>query len=290
MNFQKNDIVDYYDSRRISCGLVLEVEDKRLRVLSDQGKEAKISISRALTTGRDPDFPFSGSRDKQVDRLKEVSGLRDEIKRRIDLKELWEVVCLETSKIDLEDLTELLFARDRSPDNAASLLRAIFEDRLYFRIRPDGIEVPPPDRVEQALLQKQREKERGEFIAGSAQYLADLKNAGGVSVDRPPEGLIAGLEEAALKGQDWITVKPVKDIFSQAGLFPDWDPFRVLVELGIWSADENVRLKAEGIPLEFSTETLETCRSDGGKSALGGLRGSLRRGMHNHRCDYHAGC
>ncbi|MFH1115867.1 MAG: ribonuclease catalytic domain-containing protein [Pseudomonadota bacterium] len=256
MNVQKNDIVDYYDSRRISCGLVLEVEEKRMRVLSDQGKEAKISISRALTTGRDPGFPFSGSRSKQVDRLKEVCCLRDDIKRTIDLKELWEVVCLETRKIDLEDLTELFFGRAGNPDNAASLLRAIFEDRLYFRLRPDGIEVPPPDRVEQALLQKQKEKERGEFVARSAHYLADLKNAGRASADGPPEGLVAALEEAALNGREWITVKAVKDIFSQAGLLPEWDPFRVLVDLGIWSADENIRLKAEGIPVEFSTETL----------------------------------
>jgi len=257
MNFQKNDIVDYYDSRRISCGLVLEVEDKRLRVLSDQGKEAKISTSRALTTGRDPEFPFSCSRDKQVDRLKEISGYRDEIKKTIDLKELWEVVGFETRKIDFVDLAELFFGRDQDTDRAASLLRAIFEDRLYFRIRPDGIEVPPPDRVEQALLQRQKEKERGEFIARSAQYLASLKNTREPYLDGPPEGLMTKLEEAALKGQEWITSKTVKDIFSQAGLLPEWNPFRVLVTLGIWSKDENVRLRAEGVPVAFSAETLE---------------------------------
>jgi len=60
------------------------------------------------------------------------------------------------------------------------------------------------------------------------------------------------LEEAALYGRDWIAVKPMKDIFSQAGLGPRWDPFRVLVKLGVWMEDENVTLRAEGIPVEFS--------------------------------------
>ncbi len=271
MNFQKNDIVDYYDSRRISCGLVLEVDDKRLRVLSDQGKEAKISASRALIAGRDPDFPFSSSRDKQVDRLKEISGYREEIKKTIDLKELWEVVSLETRRIDLDDLTELFFGRDQDPDKAASLLRAIFEDRLYFRIRPDGIEVPPPDRVEQALVQRQKETERGEFVARAAQYLVGLKNHRELSLESPPEGLIASLEEAALKGQEWIASKTVKDVFSQAGLTPEWNPFRVLVALGVWSKDENIRLRAEGIPVEFSGETLELAARAAQKPLSDGL-------------------
>ncbi|MDQ7784312.1 MAG: ribonuclease catalytic domain-containing protein [Desulfomonilaceae bacterium] len=271
MNFQKNEIIDYYDSRRISCGLVLDVEDKRLRVLSDQGKEAKVSTGRVLTTGRDPEFPFSGSRDKQVDRLREISDQRDEIKKTIDLKELWEVVGPETGKIDLEDLTELLFGRNQSADKEASLLRAIFEDRLYFRIRPDGIEVPLPERVEQALLQRRREMERGEFIARSAQYLAGLKNSREAPADSPPEDLISKLEEAALKGTDWITAKAVKEIFSQAGLTPEWNPFRVLVKLGVWSKDENVRLRAEGVPVAFSAETADHAARAAQKSLSTGL-------------------
>lgn len=266
MSFQKNDVVDYYDSRRISCGLILEVDAKRLRVLSDQGKEAKISNSRALIADRDPDFPLSGSRDKQVERLKEISGRRDAVKKTIDLKELWEVVALETRRIDLEDLTELCFGRAHEPDGAASMLRAIFEDRLYFRIRPDGIEVPTPERVEQALIQKEKERARSEFIAESAQFLARLKSNGEVLSDNAPAGLIPKLEESGLCGDDWTTSKAVKDIFSQAGLLPEWDPLRVLVRLGVWSENENIRLKAEGIPVEFSREILDSadqvaCRS-----------------------------
>ena len=82
MTFRKHDIIDYYDSRRISCGLVLDVDDRRLRILNDQGKETKISANRALIAGKDPNFPLSGSRDEQVNRLREICTRREEIKKR----------------------------------------------------------------------------------------------------------------------------------------------------------------------------------------------------------------
>jgi exoribonuclease II len=253
MTFRKDDIVDYFDSRRISCGLILEVDDRRLKILNDQGKETKISSSRALIAAKVPDFPFTGGRDAQVNRLKTITHHRDEIKSRIDLRELWEVVSVETGEISVEDLSELLFGKNNS-DYSASLLRAIFEDRLYFRIRPDKIEVPSPERVQQALIQREKERERSNFVALSADFLARLKGPEDVGVEAAPDGLIPVLEEAAQFGRDWVTFKQVKDIFSQAGLSPGLDPFKVLVKLGVWSQDENVTLRAENVPVEFSAE------------------------------------
>jgi exoribonuclease-2 len=254
MSFQKHDIVDYYDSRKISCGLILDVDDRRLRILNDQGKETKISANRALIADKDPDFPLAGSRDEQVNRLKEICNLREQIKKRIDLRELWEVVGLETSEIGIEDLTELFFGNQSDPHHAASLLRAIFEDRLYFKIRPDKIEVPGPEQVQQALVQREKERERSLFMARCAEFLAHLKDSRKVDVQEAPEGFVPLLEEAAERGRDWITFKAVKDIFSQAGVPQSLDPFRVLVKLGVWSEDENVSLRAERIPVEFSAE------------------------------------
>ena len=254
MTFSKHDIVDYYDSRRISCGLVIEVDDRRLRILNDQGKETKISSSRALIAGKDPSFPFEGSRDEQVNRLKEINSRREEIKTRIDLRELWDVVGLETGEIDIEDLTELFFGSAHDPNYAPSLLRAIFEDRLYFKIRPDKIEVPRPEHVQQALIQREKERDRTAFIARCSEFLARFKETERIDVQEAPEGLIPLLEEAAQYGRDWPTLKAVKDIFAQAGLSQNLDPFRVLVKLSVWPEDENVSLRAEKIPVEFSPE------------------------------------
>ncbi|HMK34735.1 MAG TPA: RNB domain-containing ribonuclease [Desulfomonilaceae bacterium] len=253
MMFRKHDIVDYFDSRTISSGLILEIDERRLRILNDHGKETKISSSRVLIAGKDPDFPLSGTREAQINRLKAISQLREEIKSRIDLRELWEIVSLETDEIGLDDLSELFFGRNDS-DDTASLLRAIFEDRLYFRIKPDKIEVPSPERVQQALIQREKERERTSFAANAAEFLSKMKGPQPITADAAPEGLIPMLEEAAQYGRDWVTFKQIKEILSQAGLPQQVDPFRILVMLGVWSEDENITLRAENIATAFSRE------------------------------------
>jgi exoribonuclease-2 len=257
MDLHKNQVIDYYDGRRISCGLVLDIEDRRARILGEQGKELKISPARVLMSGKDPHFPLTGSRDEQVSRLRDISLQREELKVHIDLPELWDVVGTEARQMDIHELGELLFGDRPSLDSVAALLRAIFEDRLYFKIKPDGIEIPEPEVVQQALQQRDRERERQEFTARAAEFLVRVKNEPHVSAEDAPNGLTTLLEDGALLAKEWITVKPVKDIFAQAGLPPQWDPFRVLVKLGVWSEDENVTLRAENIPIEFSDEAKE---------------------------------
>ena len=254
MIFRKNQIVDYYDSRKIACGLILDTDDRRLRILSEQAKESNISVSRILISTYDPDFPFSGNRDRQVSRLKELSRQREELKNQINLRELWEVVGPETGSVGIEDLAELLFGRNLDMNSAPSLLRAIQDDRTYFKILPDRIEVPTPDRVQQALTQREKERERADFMAKSAEFLVRLREGEGMRADSAPRGLIEMLEEAAGEGKEWVASKPVREIFSRAGLPQGWDPFRVLVRLGIWSEDENITLRTEDVPVQFSPE------------------------------------
>ena len=261
MIFKKNDIVDYFDNRRIACGVVRECDEKRLRVLNDRGQEANVSPGRVLTSGPVPEFPLGGSRDDQVARLKEISAHREDLKNSIDLKELWEVVGTETDLMEIEDLAELYFGIGLDPHNSASLLRAVIEDKLYFKYRPDGLEVHSPARVEQALLQREKERKQRNFIASAADFLAKLKNGEAVDVSGAPEGLVELLEEAAYLGKDWTTLKRVKDIFSQAGVGGDVDPFRVLVILGVWTQDENIRLRAEKVPVEFDAPVLDLAHS-----------------------------
>ena len=261
MTFQKNDIIDYYDDARLSCALVLEVNDRRLHVLNDQGKEANISSSRALIGGMQPDFPSTSSRDDQIRKLKEMSARRDEIKITINLKELWEIVGPETNSISLTDLSELLFGAQDGLECRSALVRAIVENRLYFKIKPEGIEAVPPEKVEQEELRRKKELERDLFLSRCADFLSILKTGGELLLPDAPPGLLEMLEEAALMGNDWLTQKKVRDIFSRAGMIPSWDPFKVLVKLGTWSEDENIRLKAEQIPTDFSARAEELAKT-----------------------------
>ncbi len=265
---RKNDIVDYYDSRKISCGLILEIEVRKIRILNDQGKETKISINRALNCNQDPDFPVNAGKDTQVSRLKAISAEREEIKNKIDLRELWEIIVVDAEEITLEDLSDLFFGNQNNPSASASLMRAIFEDKTYFKLKADIIEIPSPDRVQQALAQREKELQKTRFTAISAEFIMSLKNSDSVSGKDAPAGLLSLLEEAALLGRDWMENKQVKDIFGQAGMLQGWDPFRVLVELGVWSPDENITIRSENIPIEFSAEIQTMAEKAANKQSL----------------------
>jgi exoribonuclease II len=254
MVFRKNDIIDYFDDRRICTGMIVEADDRRVRVLSYQGKETKLPNGRVLISGTDHKFPVSGTRDEQLTRLRDLSRQRDEIKLDINLRELWEVVGPETREIDIHDLSELLFGEDQDINHPASLLRAIFEDRVFFKIKPDRIEVPSPERVEQALTQREREEERKALTVKAADIIVRLKNGEAVQASDMPTGFREMLEEAAAFGRDWVTHKTVKEVFSRAGAFPPLTPLKVLVRLGVWSEDENLRLHAEKVPVDFTPE------------------------------------
>ncbi|MEW6533173.1 MAG: RNB domain-containing ribonuclease [Thermodesulfobacteriota bacterium] len=254
MKLQRYDIVDYFDDKRICTGAVLDLEEKRLRVLSDRGQEAKITVSRVLSAARDAKFPSSGTRDEQVARLKALATRREQLKANVNLQEIWDVVSSDAEEVSAEDLAELVFGKSADPDSTAALLRAVHEDRIFFRIKPDHIEVTSPARVEQALVQMEKERERKEFVSRCADFLSRLGSGEKVSAASAPDGLIPLLEEAAEAGKDWSDHKTVKQILSHAEIASDFNPFKILVKLGVWSQDENIRLRAERVPIEFDPQ------------------------------------
>jgi hypothetical protein len=100
-------------------------------------KETKIA-NRASISGKDPNFPLSGSRDEQVCKAQDICK-QEEIKK-LRSRELWEVVGLETGEIGIEDLAEL-FSATRAILTMLLLFLGQFSRKAYFKIRPDRIEV-----------------------------------------------------------------------------------------------------------------------------------------------------
>ena len=256
MNFSKLDVVDYFDNAKVTCGVIMEVEDNRLKLLNDLGKDVKISANRALTCGRDKLFTEKSTRTELLSRLKEINAIRESIKTQIDLKELWEVIGQEESEFNIHDLADLVFGSNNDTNSESALLRAIFEDKTYFKSKPGVIEVMSPEQVEQEISRRLKELERKRTVASYADFLNKVRDSLPVDADEVPKSLIHTLESAAYLGREWNTVKKVRDIFNQAGLNGTWDPFRVLVALGVWSPDENIRLRAEAVPVDFPPEII----------------------------------
>lgn len=262
MNYSKLDVIDYFDNAKVTCGVITEIEDNRLKLLNDLGKDIKISSSRVLTSGHDKLLTDKSSRTELVSRLKEINAVRESIKAQIDLKELWEVIGQEENQFTIQDLADLVFGSKTDVNSVSALLRAIIQDKTYFRSKPGVVEVLTPEQVEQEITRRLKEFERKQTVFSYAEFLAKVKDSHPVSAAEVPKSLVQTLENAAYLGRDWNTVKKIRDIFNQAGLNGTWDPFRVLVTIGVWSEDENIRLRAEAVPIEFPPEiTNEAARA-----------------------------
>lgn len=256
MNFSRFDIIDYFDNAKVTCGVVMGFEENRLKLLNDMGKDVKISAARVLTHGVDRMLNDQSSRADLVSRLKEINAIRESLKAQIDLKELWEVIGQEEFEFAINDLAELVFGSRNDTNSTSALLRAVIEDKTYFKSKPGVVEVLSPEQVEHEITRRLKELERKQTVATYAGFLARIRDSLPVSPEDVPKSLVQTLENAAYLGREWNTVKKVRDIFNQAGLNGTWDPFRVLVTLGVWSQDENIRLKAEAVPVHFSTEII----------------------------------
>ena len=72
MNFSRLDIIDYFDNSRVTCGVIIDLEDNRLKLLNDLGKDVKISAARVLTRGQDKVISEKLTRNELIGRLKEI--------------------------------------------------------------------------------------------------------------------------------------------------------------------------------------------------------------------------
>ena len=118
-------IVEYIDRQKIVCAVVMEVKDKRLRVLNEINREVNLSANRLSHSSKDRLDPVQG-REKMVEALKRVATRRENLSRQVDIGELWEVLNSEQEWIDLATMTELWFPDNPSPDQRVGCGQSVF--------------------------------------------------------------------------------------------------------------------------------------------------------------------
>ena len=76
-------IVEFIDRQRILCAVVLEIKKDRLRLLTENNREIRMSASRLLHRS-DVRLDLSVGRDKLVDALKTASDRRNALIPEVD--------------------------------------------------------------------------------------------------------------------------------------------------------------------------------------------------------------
>jgi exoribonuclease-2 len=253
-------IVEYIDRQKIICAVVLEVKRQRLRLLSENNREVKISAGRLLhryKTGLDP----SMGRHKMVEALKEIANRRRNMMRQVDIKELWEVLNTEQQWIDIDTMTEFCFRDNRSDDHVSAVIRAFFQDRFYFKFNPDGFFPNSVEQVDRFMARAEEKTRRDKIILEGAEWLKRvLTNNFQLTEPLSAEELeiVDILKSIYLFEDESQHFSLGKDMLSKAGIKDIGRVFQILVKLGIWDQNENIDLFRFEVPVTFPTEVVES--------------------------------
>ena len=273
-------IIEYVEQGRFFCALVLQDNDKRLRVMNQNGKEINMPLSRVVhQTARK--YPVQLSREEIMAMLQEAADRRLRLAGEIDLEELWQLAVEEGDPAFAPlFLAELGFGGEAGDDQVAAFLRAVFADPFFFKFKDGQIQVHSREVVQQLRDRAEKERVRLEMMEKGAAVMQALM-AGEAAPQWPElQGCLAMIRDYYLFGTDAPESALARDLLKKAGLTRDHDPYYLLVKAGIWHPDENIALLRQDVPVNFADEQLERARqlaTEENRQALsGGDRLDLR--------------
>ncbi len=256
-------IVEYIDRQKIICAVVIEVKQQRLRLLNENNREISLSEGRLLHSSK-KNLDISMGRDKVVGHLRETSLRRNELLRQINILELWEVLNSEQEWIDLPTMTEFCFPRHVDGDHESAVVRAFFEDRFYFKFKPDGFFPNTQEQVERVITQVQVEDNRNRIIEVGGDWLkATLKDQNessesGRLSDQQKEEFIEIFKSYYIFEKDSPHSGLGKAMMARAEI-DDMDMlFEFLVRQGVWEPTENIELHRLEVPITFDYDVMKS--------------------------------
>jgi exoribonuclease-2 len=262
VSMESGSIVEYIDRQKILCAVVLEVKNQRLRLLTENNREVKLSAARLLHKDKTR-LNLAMGRDKMVNALKEVASKRRALLDQVDIKDLWEILNTEQVWIDLETMTEFCFPDSPGGDHESAVIRAFFDDRLYFKFNLDQFFPNSVQQVERLISQRQEEARRNRVIELGGDWLKSLLN--GAS---PPAGIRSEdvreftqiLKSYYLIEKDGNDCTLAKAMISKSELDQSTRLFPILVKLNVFEENENIDLLRLEIPVEFSDEIQQSAQ------------------------------
>ncbi|HID30094.1 MAG TPA: RNB domain-containing ribonuclease [Desulfobacterales bacterium] len=249
-------IVEYIDRKQIVCAVVLGNKNQKLRMLTEHNREVSHAEKRLAHVSSARLDPATG-RDALVNELKNTVARRRKLQKQIDVEALWEVLHAESAWIDTQTMAEFSFDGEISSDHTSAVIRALFEDRLYFKFDTHRFFPNSPERVAQIAAQEAQETRKAHMIEEGSRWIKEVLETPHPSVPPDKKEIIEILKSFYLFRQDSPHHNIGKEILSRSGLDPIDGPFQFLVKLGIWDHDENLNLHRFGISDTFLPEVTE---------------------------------
>jgi exoribonuclease-2 len=271
-------VVEYIDRQKIMCAVVLEIKNQRLRLLTENNREVNLSVNRLLHKDK-VRLDLSLGRDKTVDVLKSVARKRRELISDVDIKDLWEVLNTEQEWIDLATMTEFCFPNSPSSDHEAAVIRAFFNDRLYFKFNPDGFFPNSQEQVDRLTAHRIEVERKAETISNASRWLNRvLKQSHLVryeTLSDEQKEFAEILKSYYLFEKDSAQYALAREILAKADITDPEGVFDILVKLGVFDENENIDLYRYDIAADFP-DSVVACAARLADSVHLGLTNQLR--------------
>ena len=248
-------IIEHIDQSRFICSVCLQDKGGKLHVLTRLSREVNLPSKRAILISKSSLDP-SSSREILLDKLRRIDETRTELQSGVKPRELWELIHDEKESFDHRYLAHLVFGDAISEDHVSAVVRALFEDRIYFKLKESQFLPNPPERVAELIRQREEEAAREIILREGSAWIRDVLKGNPAEPPVCRDEVVDLLTDAALYGQDASGAKFAAEIISTAGLSTLEDGRKILVSLGVWEEDENLDLIRDGIETGFSEELL----------------------------------
>lgn len=249
-------IVEYVDQGSFMCTLCLEDKGNRLHLLTLTNREVNLSPKRALLIS-ETSVNVSVQRGQLLNQLKETEEKRRQLQQQVRVKDLWELIRDEDERFDYAYLAQLCFGEVISDAHVSALVRALFHDRLYFKLKEGNFLPNSEERVEQILTQREEEALREQRLSKGSAWLETALGEGMVPESPYREETVALLKDLALFGAEARGFKEGKALLTRAGITDISAARSILVKLGIWDEDENLDLFRLDIRTSFDEKVLQ---------------------------------
>lgn len=259
---ESGSIVEYIDRQKIMCAVVLEVKNQRLRLLTENNREVKLSAGRLLHKDS-ARLNLSMGRDKMVDALREVASKRKALHSQVDIKDLWEILNTEQVWIDLETMTEFCFPDSPGGDHESAVIRAFFDDRLYFKFNLDRFFPNSARQVELLTAQRLEETRKNRIVELGGSWLKSLVNGTSPPVDvseADSQEILNILKSYYLFEKESNDCALARAMISNSGIEPTSALFPLLVKLNVFDENENIDLLRFEVCVEFDDTTLQSAQ------------------------------
>ncbi|MBW2184372.1 MAG: VacB/RNase II family 3'-5' exoribonuclease [Deltaproteobacteria bacterium] len=213
-------ILTYFDKGKITCGICLEKKGNRFHLLSEHNRELNLNPQRIIHSS-EKTLNLKLSKEELLKTLKTVIGEEEQLKENVNTEELWNLLQGEEERFDLNYIAEMTFGANPTSEQSAAIFRALFEDKIHFKLKEGIFKAHTPHQVQQILMKIQRNAEREKDLEEGSYY---------------QEG---------------------KQLLKRAHLTDPDAPFKLLVKMGELQDDENLLLPRYGIPTQWTNEALK---------------------------------